>query len=321
MINFHKKEKFNLKQAISSKRNILRIVFDAILLACVILIILRKSIFPEGSFLNIVLDDTENVKNRVDVKLFKTLFVVICCILAIELSSIVAFIGRFIKSNKSRTILLVVGNGCKYICGIMILFISLGIWGVNTAAIVTSASVLTLAISLGCQSMISDIVSGIFILFEGDVQVGDVVVIDGWRGTIEEIGVRRTKIVDTAGNVNIVNNSSITSIINNSTHNSFAFVEVGIEYGSDLQQVEKLIKDNLSTFKEHIPEILKEPVYLGVKSLGESSVVLKLKAEVKEENKFQVERDLNREIKLLFDANNINIPFPQVVVNYREKDK
>lgn len=320
MINLRKTEKFSFKK-LGSKKNVIRFIIDMCLATFLILMLLRKEVFPSGSFLNTVFDDDPSITNSVGVKWFKTLMVIMICVVAMELSNMVAFIGRFIKSNKAKTILFVVGNGAKYLCGISILFFCLAVWGVNTAAIVTSASVLTLAISLGCQSMISDIVSGLFILFEGDVKVGDVVVIDGWRGKIEQIGIRRTRIVDTLGNVNIINNSSITNIINNSVNLSVAVIEVGIEYGSDLQHIEEVINNNLENIKQNIPAIVNGPRYLGVSSLGASSVNLKINAQCKEEDKFQVERDLNREIKLLFDKNNINIPFPQVVVNCREENK
>lgn len=90
---------------------------------------------------------------------------------------------------------------------------------------------------------------------------------------------------------------------------------IGIEYSESLPRVEVLIRDNLLTIKEHIPAIIEGPYYKGVDALGASSVDLLLVATCKEEDIYQVQRDLNREMKLLFDANNVSIPFPQVVVN------
>ncbi|MGN0789023.1 MAG: mechanosensitive ion channel family protein, partial [Christensenellales bacterium] len=188
-------------------------------------------------------------------------------------------------------------------------------WGVNTATLLAGAGILTLVIGLGAQSLVSDIVAGMFIVFEGEFEVGDIVVINGWRGTVQEVGIRTTKIVDAGGNVNIVNNSQITSIINQTQEISVAKCEVGIEYGASIPKVEEVIKNNLDTIKNNIPAIIEGPYYKGVSALGESSVNLLLIAKCKEEDVYQVQRDMNREIKLIFDDNDINIPFPQVVLN------
>ena len=158
-------------------------------------------------------------------------------------------------------------------------------------------------------------------LFEGDIKVGDIVVIDGWRGTVKQIGLRRTKIEDAVGNINIVNNSSISNIINNTQDLSVAVVEVGTEYNESILRIEEVIEKALPEMKKHIPAIVDGPFYKGVSALGESSVNIKLMAQCHEEDKYQVERDLNREIKLLFDANGINIPFNQVVLNTRDPNE
>ena len=170
-------------------------------------------------------------------------------------------------------------------------------------------------IGLGAESLVADILAGIFMVFEGEFQVGDIVIINDWRGTVQEIGIRTTKIVDAGGNINIVNNSEITTVINQTQEISQASVTVGIEYGEALPRVEIVIRDNLETIKEHIPAIIEGPYYKGVTALGASSVDLLFIAKCREEDIFQVQRDMNRELKLLFDANDIGIPFPQMVVN------
>ena len=96
---------------------------------------------------------------------------------------------------------------------------------------------------------------------------------------------------------------------------SVANCEMSIEYGESLERVEAILSEALPKIKEAIPEIKEGPYYKGVSSFGESSVNLKFIAKCEEGARYQVERDLNRQFKLLFDKNNINIPFPQVVVN------
>ena len=251
-------------------------------------------------------------------RIARTGFVIALCYVIMQLSNIFVWLSTKIKNNGVKTTLLLLGNIVKYAAAIAIVLVSLGIWGVDTTAIVTGAGVLTLVIGLGCQSLISDIVAGIFMLFEGDIKVGDIVVIDGWRGTVQQIGLRRTRIEDAVGNINIVNNASISNIINNTQDLSVALVDVGTEYNESILRIEEVIQAALPEMKKHVPAIVEGPFYKGVSALGESSVNIRLIAKCKEEDKYQVERDLNRELKILFDANDINIPFNQIVLNTRD---
>lgn len=125
--------------------------------------------------------------------------------------------------------------------------------------------------------------------------------------------------MDSVGNVKILNNSSISDIVNNTKDLSVAVCDVGIEYNESIERVENILNKNMDEIKSKIPCIVEGPFYKGVASLGESCVVIRMVAKVKEEDKFQTERDLNREIKILFDKNNINIPFNQIVLNYRDE--
>ena len=167
---------------------------------------------------------------------------------------------------------------------------------------------------LGAQSLIADIIAGLFTIFEGEYQVGDIVVIDGWRGTVEEIGIRSTRVVDSGGNTKIINNSEITTVINQTQHLSVVSTTISIEYGENLPKVELIIRDNIDRIKASIPQIVEGPFYKGVTALGPSSVDLLFMSNCKEDY-FPVSRAMNRELKLLFDEYGINIPFPQVVVN------
>ena len=102
---------------------------------------------------------------------------------------------------------------------------------------------------------------------------------------------------------------------------SYALCDVGIEYGESLERVETILEKELPKFKERIPGIEEGPFYKGVVSLADSSVVIRIIVQCNENDKIQLTRDLNREMKLLFDKHNINIPFPQIVINNREENK
>ena len=196
------------------------------------------------------------------------------------------------------------------------MFYCLYLFGLNTASLLTSAGILSIVIGLGAQSLISDIIAGVFIVFEGEFRVGDIVTIGDFRGQVVEIGLRTTKIVDISNNIKIFNNASISGVLNMTKESSYASVDVGIEYGESLERVESVLSTAFPEIKKKLPEIIDGPFYKGVVELGESSVNIRILATCKEQDRIQLSRDLNREIFLLFNKNNINIPFPQVTLSH-----
>ena len=233
----------------------------------------------------------------------------------------ISFIARFILKQLSK--LLIRGNAIidilcsliKYVSVIVLLFFILKACGVDTTAVVTGLSIVTLIIGLALQPLLQDVIAGLFIVFEHVFEVGDIVVVGGFRGTVKEIGIRTTRIEDAGGNIKVINNSELRALVNMSDQLSIAAIDIGIEYGESLERVEAILKEHLDEIKGAIPEIVEGPYYKGVSELADSSVNLKFVAKCKEGSKYQVERDMNRQFKLLFDKYNVNIPFPQVVVN------
>lgn len=217
--------------------------------------------------------------------------------------------------KKGKAIVEIFCSLIKYAAVIVLLFFVLKSFGVDTSAILAGIGILGLIVGLGAQPLIADILAGLFIVFEGVFEVGDIIVYNGFRGTVKEIGIRTTQIIDAGGNIKVVNNSKLQEIVNMTNQLSLAVCDIGIEYGESLERVEAILKANLDSIKAAIPDIKEGPFYKGVAELGDSAVVIRFVANCEEGAKYQVERDMNRQFKLLFDKNNINIPFPQVVVN------
>ena len=243
---------------------------------------------------------------------------------SIKVIFIVYIVGKILQfiltkalsgSNKGITASKLICSFIKYAVAIVAILALLSAWGVDTATFVASAGILSLVVGLGAQSLIADIIAGLFTVFEDEYHVGDIVVIDGWRGTIEEIGIRATKVVDAGGNTKIINNSEITSVVNQTQHLSCVSTVVSIDYRESLTRVELIIRDNLDRIKAAIPEIVEGPYYKGVNALSPSSVDLVFMSNCKEEDYFPVSRAMNREVRFLFDEYGIISPFPQVVVN------
>jgi small conductance mechanosensitive channel len=191
--------------------------------------------------------------------------------------------------------------------------------GVDTAALVASVGVLTLIVGLGAQPLIADIIAGIFIIFEDEYHVGEIVTINDFRGTVMEIGIRSTRLIDAAGNIKIINNSAIGDVINLSRELSLAVVDCDFPYDVPVEVLENILNDNFEKIAQNIPAIKEGPYYKGVCMYKDSNITVKIVAKCLEDDRFQVERDLNREYRRLLKENNIDISYPQVVINYSQE--
>lgn len=305
------------------KKKVLKILgwvaFGLLVAATVVAFVFSSKIFGPDTIFKPIEGQSEFVNYMVARAVPSIIRTVQIITIAAAASIILSLLAKItFESKKTITVTLLLLNLIKWIIAIASVFFVLWAWGADTTMMLASAGVLTLIIGLGSQALVQDILAGIFIVFEGDFQVGDIVIVDGWRGEVKAIGIRTTKLVDAGGNIKIINNADIRSIVNQTKELSVAKCYVGISYGDRIEKVEKIIADNLPAIKEKIPAIVEGPFYKGVTELAESSVNLLFVAKCKESDIYQVQRDLNREIKIVFDDNNVNIPFPQITVSYDE---
>jgi len=307
------------KQIMRTSRIIMLVVLAIFVAATIVVFIYSGKIYGEESVFN-----NAPTTNTFVNWLYQHVPALLKTIQIVTIGGLLSLLVRFLltksfaRTNRGKTIVKLLNSFIKYLIAIIEIMMILNAWGVDTTTLLASAGILSLIIGLGAQSLISDIIAGVFIVFEGEYQVGDIVIIDGWRGTVDEIGIRTTKIIDWQGNIKIINNSAIASIINQSKELSVTTCVVAIDYRESIPRVELIIKNNLDKIRAAIPEIVDGPYYKGVDSLGESSVNLLFIATVKETDYYVVQRALNREVKMLFDANNVSIPFPQVTLNQPE---
>ena len=251
-------------------------------------------------------------KEHYDVPIYTVVVIVIVLVVVALLN----LFGKYvkIKNKKGATVSSLVRSLIKWAVIIVAIFLILKKWGVDTAKILASIGILALIIGLGCQTLISDIVAGIFLVADNAFEVGDIVVIDGFRGTVIEIGLKTTKIEDAGGNVKLVSNSSITSMVNLTDSLSLAIVEISIPYEENLARTETLLMERLKDMQKRIPAIVEGPFYKGVEDMGESAVILKVIAKVKEEDRFQATRDMKRDIYIFLNENAITVPYPQLTI-------
>jgi small conductance mechanosensitive channel len=298
---------------------VLSVVFVLLLISILGPIIFANTVFASiinnsiGKFFNLF-----NFFKNNYVVMIETLAIIFFMWLIAQLLLILVNLLK-IKTLRATTVANLINSAIKYISVLIAIFLILSAWGVQTPTLLAGAGIVGLAISFGAQSLIEDIFSGLFIIFEKQYAVGDIIQIGDFRGVVKEISLRVTKFEDINGDIKIINNSDIRGMINTTTSLSKAICEISIGYGEDLEKVEKVIHDNLPSIKESIPKIVEGPYYVGVNQLGESSVVLRVIAYVNEGDRYPVQRSLNREMKIMFDKNSIEIPFPQLVVHSSEK--
>lgn len=232
---------------------------------------------------------------------------------------ILAVLKAFRKSGgRAATLSTVLISLVKYAAVLLGFCWGLSIIGVNVSTIFASVGIMALIVGFGAESLIADCVTGVFMLFENQYNVGDIVDIDGFRGTVLDIGIRTISIVDGGGNVKIINNSNAKNIINRSNQQSVSICDIAVSYDEDLEQLEEKIPEILKQiYDKHSDVFESEIMYSGVEQLGDSSVTLRFKAPVKEQDVFQGKRILKRELKVAFDKEKVSIPFPQMDVHMK----
>lgn len=226
-----------------------------------------------------------------------------------------------ISERKKETIQNILKSCIKYLVYIVIISNILTIFGVNIISLVTIASAGSVAIGLGAQSLLQDIITGMFILFEDQYGVGDIICIDTFTGTVEAITLRTTNIRSTDGDLYIVPNGQIKCITNMSKDFNRASITVGIPYEENIDRVIKVMEDELEKIfnKKIISGLINLPKVLGVVELSESSVNIKIIADTQIGENWQVEREIRKHIKNRLDKEHIFIPYPKRVIEIVEK--
>lgn len=245
---------------------------------------------------------------RVCLMIFATLFA----------ENLIVFLLSFIKpeNHRARTAVTLTGNMVKYIAVIVILCGVLAILSVDITTVIAGLGIVALVIGFGAESLIADMVTGMFILVDNQYNVGDIIEVGGFRGTVSDIGIRTTCVTDAGGNVKIINNSDMKNVLNRSEKSSRAVADFFIPYATDLAALEEKIPALLGRIYHAHEDMMKsEPRYLGVQELGASAVVLRFVAEVGEADIYSGARALNHDLFLGFRELGVECPFQQVDVH------
>ncbi|MGD6775558.1 mechanosensitive ion channel family protein [Sutcliffiella horikoshii] len=199
----------------------------------------------------------------------------------------------------------------------LVIMVLENVFAVETTAILAGAGVVGLAIGFGAQGIVSDVVTGFFLLLEKQVDVDDYVTTAGFSGIVEEVGLRTTKIRDFDGSLHYVPNREISNLTNHSRGNMRALIDIGISYDDNIDQAIEVLQHVCEQVAAEDESIIEGPNVIGVQGLGASDVVIRIIAKTENMQQWAVERKLRKTLKEALDANGIEIPFPHQV--YIEK--
>ena len=225
-----------------------------------------------------------------------------------------------ISPRKAKTIGAVTTSVVKYTAYFVLICILLNYWGVNTSSLLTLGGVATVAVGLGAQNIIQDIMTGAFILMEDQFGVGDIISTEGCTGVVVSIGLRTTVLRSMDGNMHIIPNGQIKIVTNMSKEFNRGIVDICVAYEENLDRVLGILDDEMEKIysNEHIDGLISKPVVLGVEELGDSGIRIRISADCNIGRNWDVERQIRRLVKNRFDKEGVEIPFPQVVVSRKE---
>ncbi|WP_077849908.1 mechanosensitive ion channel family protein [Clostridium puniceum] len=266
-----------------------------------------------GNFISIELDKIKLVRD----KGIKIILIVILMYFSIKIGK--HLIKKFVqKQVESNAILSLDSQRAKTLGEVLksVLKYSVYFMGITTIISIvfgeisfTFASIGGIAVGLGAQSLIKDLINGFFILFENQFGVGDHVTLGGFTGIVKSIGIRTTVISDFSGDVHSIPNGSISGVTNHSRNNIKFTVDVNIAYEEDVEKAIHIIEDICHNFKNENEEYIEEPIEVsGIAALGVSNVTIRVVGKAKPLSQGKMEMKLRKVIKLTLDKNKIGMP-------------
>lgn len=286
------------------------------IIACAILLFAAVG----GGVLIGLFESASQIFRSLNVNATALLRVAVMVFLVLTIQNLAILLLGLIRRNTNRTgtMVTIAVSLIKYAAAIIIICWGLRILGVDLSTIVASVGIIALIIGFGAESLIADVITGFFMLFENQYNIGDIVEVDGFRGTVSNIGIRTTALMDAGGNIKIINNSNMKDILNRSNIVSRAVSEIGVPYELDLEVFEEQIPEMMQQIYEKHRDVMKNaPVYLGVSELGDSAVMLKFCVEVNENDIYSVQRVLNHDLYLTFKKAGVEIPYNQLDIHQK----
>lgn len=227
------------------------------------------------------------------------------------------FLTEEAEKKREDTIIAVFNGLIRVVIWVFVILTVVSELGVNIAPLLAGAGILGLAIGFGAQSLVKDFVSGLFIILENQYRVGDVICIGDICGAVENINLRITVLRDADGTVHHIPNGEIKIASNLSKIFARINLKIGVAYDTDLDKLISVVNRvgrEMAEDEKWKEDINEAPQFVRIDDFADSAVVVKITGEVKPLKQWGVLGELRKRIKIAFDKEGIEIPFPQVVV-------
>ncbi len=232
------------------------------------------------------------------------------------------FLSKAAEKKREDTLIKVFSGTLKIVVLVVALMMLLSELGLDIGPMLAAAGIAGLAFGFGGQYLIRDIIAGLFIILENQYRVGDVVCFDGTCGLVEDITLRMTILRDLDGTVHHIPNGEIKKASNLSKSFARVNLDIGVSYDSDIEKVIKVVNrvgDELVNDPKWKEFIIKPPQFLRIGEFADSAIIIKILGETKPLKQWDVAGELRKRIKIAFDKEGIEIPFPQRVVHQPKK--
>lgn len=228
------------------------------------------------------------------------------------------------SEKRIETIVRLVKQAALLALWLTIILVILREFGIEIGPIIASAGIVGLAVGFGAQNLVRDFISGFFIILENQLRVGDVAIVNGTGGLVEKINFRTTVLRDLGGIVHIFPNGTITTLSNLTNEWSAYIFDIGVAYKENTDRVIEVMEEVGRSMLDDVEFgsfMLEPPEIFGVDRFDDSAVIIKGRIRTRPIRQWTVGREYLRRIKLAFDANNIEIPFPHRTVYFGEESK
>lgn len=230
-------------------------------------------------------------------------------------------VSEFEHKKRTETLLGIVTTAGKIAIWSLVALLLLMQVGVDVAPLIAGAGIVGLAVGFGAQELVRDLITGFFMLLENQVRQGDVAVVNGTGGLVETIGLRTIRLRDLSGVVHVFQNGKISTLANMTKDWSAMVFEIRVAYKEDIDNVFRVINRVASELKNEAtfgPKILEDLELFGVESLEEGFVLVKARFKTRPSEQWNVGREFNRRLKMAFDKEGIEIPFPHRTLTFSD---
>ncbi len=225
-----------------------------------------------------------------------------------------------LSEARAKTLEKLLKNIYGYVLIFILVITILAIFNIPVTPLLAGAGVIGLAVGFGAQGLVSDVVTGFFILLEKQIDVDDYVTMSGLSGIVEEVGLRTTQIRGFDGTLHYIPNRNISNVSNHSRGNMQALVDIGISYNENIDEALHVLQNVCNQFADRDDRVKEGPDVVGVQSFGSSDVVIRIIAQTENMEQWAVERELRKEIKQGLQNAGMEIPYPhQVYISKTEQ--